>query len=127
MKNAAVASSTLTGGTTDSDRPGCYQEEYSGSGHAKLVVWRDKKSESAVVGFDYTMARYAAALATVGADMFKNKAEVGFRAAPTAGGSTGAHLVKAQEVEARWEFAIAASNLPKAIAPDIRRLLRLVS
>ena len=28
---------------------------------------------------------------------------------------------------ARWEFSIAASNLPKAIAPDIRRLLRLVS
>ena len=28
---------------------------------------------------------------------------------------------------ARWEFSLAASNLPKAIAPDIRRLLRLVS
>ena len=125
--NAIVASSTLKGGTTDSDRPGCYKEEYSGPGHAKLVVWRDNKPERAVVGFDYTMARYAAALATVGADMFKNKSEVGFRAAPTAGGGTGAPLTKAQEVEARWEFSIAASNLPKPIAPEIRRLLRLVS
>ena len=46
---------------------------------------------------------------------------------PTAGGAPGAPLSKAQEVEARWEFSIAASNLPKAIAPDIRKFLRLVS
>ena len=124
---AIVASSTLTGGTTDSDMPGRYREEYRGPGHAMLVVWRDNKPERALVGFDYTMARYAAALATAGADMFKNKEQVGFRAAPTAGGAPGAPLSKAQEVEARWEFSIAASNLPKAIAPDIRRLLRLVS
>ena len=37
------------------------------------------------------------------------------------------HTVQAQEAEARWEFSLAASNLPAAIAPDIRRLLRLCS
>lgn len=124
---ATVASATLKGGPADSDAPGRYREEYSGPGHTKLVVWRDNKPERTLVGFDYTMARYAAALASAGADMFKNKAEVGFRAAPTASGGTGAALTQSQEAEARWEFSLAASNLPKAIAPDIRRFLRLVS
>jgi hypothetical protein len=90
-------------------------------------VWRDNKPERALIGFDYTMARYAAALMTVGPDMFANKAAVGFRAAPTEHGGTGGPLTKAHEAEARWEFSLAASNLPKTIAPDIRRLLRLVS
>jgi hypothetical protein len=124
---AVVASTTLKGGPTDSDSPERYREEYLGPGHTKLVVWRDNKPERALVGFDYTMARFTAALAAAGADMFKNKAEVGFRAAPTAGGAPGGLLSKAQEAEARWEFSLAASNLPKAIAPDIRRFLRLVS
>lgn len=124
---AVVASSTLKGGPAGSDVPGRYREEYSGPGHAKLVVWRDNKPERALIGFDYTMARYAAALMTVGPDMFKNKTEVGFRPAPTESGAGGGSLTKAQEAEARWEFSIAASNLPKAIAPEIRRLLRLVS
>ena len=122
-----VASSTVKGGPTGSDAPGRYREEYSGPGPTKLVVWRDDKPERTLVGFDYTMARYAAALASAGADMLKNKAEVGFRAAPTEKGDTGQALSKAQEAEARWEFSLAASNLPKAIAPDIRRLLRLTS
>ena len=124
---AIVASSTLKGGTSDSDRPGHYREEYTGPGHAKLVVWRDNKPERALVGFDYIMARFAAALPTAGGDMFKNKAEVVFRAAPMDNGAPGLPLTRAQEAEARWEFSIAASNLPKALAPDLRRLLRLVS
>jgi hypothetical protein len=124
---AVVASATLKGGPTDSDSPGRYREEYLGPGHAKLVVWRDNKPERALVGFDYTMARYAAALAMAGADMFKNKEEVGFRPSPTGRGDTGAPLSRAQEAEARWEFSVAASNLPKTIAPDLRRFLRLVS
>ena len=124
---AVVASSTLKGGPTDSDRPGCYKEEYRGPGHTKLAVWRDNKPERNILGFDFVMARYAAALATAGPDMFKNKAEVGFRAAPTESGAPGGPLSQSQEAEARWEFSIAASNLPKAIAPDIRKFLRLVS
>ena len=124
---AIVASSTLKGGSAGSDSPGRYREEYSGPGHAKLVVWRDDKPERALMGFDYTMARYAAALASAGADMFKNKAEVVFRSAPMDNGAPGLPLTKAQEAEARWEFSLAASNLPKTIAPDIRRLLRLCS
>jgi hypothetical protein len=124
---AIVASSTLKGGSAGSDAPGRYREEYSGPGHAKLVVWRDDKPERNLLGFDYIMARYAAALAAAGADMFKNKAEVAFRAAPMDSGAPGMPLTQAQQAEARWEFSIAASNLPKAIAPDIRRLLRLVS
>lgn len=124
---AIVASSMLKGGSAGSDAPGRYREEYSGPGHVKLEVWRDDKPERALVGFDYIMARYAAALATAGADMFKNKAEVVFRAAPMDNGAPGLPLTKAQEAEARWEFSLAASNLPKTIAPDIRRLLRLVS
>lgn len=122
-----VASSTLKGGSAGSDAPGRYREEYSGPGHAKLVVWRDDKPERALLGFDYIMARYAAALAAAGADMFKNKGEVVFRPAPLDNGAPGLPLTKAQEAEARWEFSLAASNLPKAIAPDIRRLLRLTS
>jgi PilZ domain len=124
---AIVASATLKGGPTDSDTPGQYREEYLGPGHTKLVVGRDNKPERALVSFDYTMARYAAALATAGADMSKNKGEVGFRAAPTGGGAPGVPLSKTQEAEARWEFSLAASNLPGTIAPDIRRFLRLVS
>ena len=124
---AVVASSTLKGGPTGSDAPGRYREEYTGPGHAKLVVWRDDKPERNILGFDFVMARYAAALASVGADMFKNKAEVAFRAAPTEKGDTGMQLAQAQLAEARWEYSIAASNLPKALAPDIRRLLRLTS
>ena len=120
---AIVASATLKGGTTDSDVPTRYREEYTGPGHPKLVVWRDNKPERAIVGFDYTMARYAAALATAGPDMARNKAMVGFRTAPTAGGA----LSQSQEAEARWEFSLAASNLPKTIASDIRGFLRLVS
>lgn len=124
---AIVASSTLKGGPTDSDMPGRYKEEYRGPGHTKLVVWRDNKPERTLVGFDYIMARYAAALAMAGPDMFKNKSEVGFRPAPTDKGGTGAPLVSSQEAEARWEFSLAASNLPKTIPPDIRKFLRLVS
>jgi len=122
-----VATSTLKGGPTDTDRPGQYREEYRGPGHAKLVVWRDNKPERALVGFDFTMARYAAALAIVGPDMFKNKAEVGFRAAPVENGAMGVGLSKAQEAEARWEFSLGASNLTKIIPSDIRKFLRLVS
>lgn len=124
---AIVASSTLKGGSAGSDSPGRYREEYRGAGHAKLEVWRDSTPERALIGFDFTMARFAAALTTAGADMFKNKSEVLFRAAPMDNGAPGMALTKAQEAEARWEFSLAASNLPKALAPDIRRLLRLVS
>lgn len=124
---AIVASSTLKGGPAGSDAPGRYREEYTGAGHAKLEVWRDNKPERALIGFDYTMARYAAALANAGPDMFANKAAVTFRAAPTDSGGAGGPLTRAHEAEARWEFSLAASNLPKTIAPDIRRLLRLVS
>lgn len=119
---AIVVSATMKGGPTDSDVPGKYREEYCGPGHAKLAVWRDNKPERTVVGFDFTMARYGAALVTAGADMFKNKAEVVFKAA-----EGGAPLSQSQEKEARWEFSLAASNLPKAIAPDLRQFLRLVS
>ncbi|AOS43202.1 hypothetical protein Verru16b_00245 [Lacunisphaera limnophila] len=124
---AIVASSTLKGGPTDSDVPDRYREEYRGPGFTKLVVWRDNKPERTLVGFDYTMARYGAALSMAGADMLKNKAAVGFRAAPTEERKAGGPLTAAQEAEARWEFSLAASNLPKAIPPDIRRFLRLVS
>ena len=124
---AIVASATLKGGPTDSDMPGRYREEYRGPGHAKLVVWRDDKPGGTLAGFDYTMARYAAELATAGTDMSSNKAQVGFRLAPTAGGGTGGALSQEQRAEARMEFSLAASNLPKAISPDIRRFLRLVS
>jgi hypothetical protein len=117
-----IASSTLKGGPAGSDAPGRYREEYSGPGHAKLVVWRDGSPERALQGFEYTMVRYAAVLETVGADMFKNKEKVMFKAA-----EGGMALSRAQEVDARWEFSIAASNLPKALEPDIRRLLRLMS
>lgn len=116
-----VASSTLKAGETGTE-PGRYREEYTGAGHAKLVVWRDDKPERNLVAFDFAMARFGAALSGAGADMLANKAKVGFREMPGDGG-----LSKEQEAEARWEFSLAASNLPKTLAPDIRRLLRLVS
>lgn len=120
---AIVASATLKAGETGAE-PGRYREEYNGSGSTKLVVWRDGKPERTVVAFDYVMARYGAALSDAGPDMFKNKEQVVFRAVE-GGGTT--PLSPAQAAEARWEFSLAASNLPKTIAPDIRRLLRLVS
>jgi hypothetical protein len=119
-----AASSGLAAGLAGTESPGRYQEEYRGPDLAKLVVWRDKLGGT-LTGFDYTMAHYGAVLATAGEDMFKNKEQVHFKTA--AGGDSGMGLSKAQDREARWEFSIAASNLPKAIAPDIRRLLRLVS
>lgn len=118
---AVVASATLKEGETGTE-PGRYREEYCGTGHTKLVVWRDSKPGGPVVAFDYTMARYGAVLAAAGPDMLKNKEQVGFKAA-----GSGVPLSPAQEAEARWEFSLAASNLPKAIAPDIRRFLRLVT
>jgi hypothetical protein len=124
---AIVASATLKGGPTETDTPGRYREEYTGAGHSKLVVWRDNKPERAVVAFDFMMARYGAMLANAEADMFKNKEQVRFKAAPTAGSSSDRPLSTSQVAEARWEFGLAASNLPKAIPADIRRFLRLVS
>ena len=123
---AIVASATLKAGEAAVES-GRYREEYRGPGQTKLVVWRDNKPERALVGFDYTMGRYGAVLTAAGPDMLKNKAEVRFKAAPTEKGDTGAPLSQAQEAEARWEFSLAASNLPAAIAPDIRKFLRLVS
>ena len=76
-----------------------------------------------ILGFEYRIARYTAFLKEAGADMFKNKESVRFKVAD--GPDT--PLAKPQELDARWEFSLAASNLPKSIAPDIRRLLRLVS
>jgi hypothetical protein len=125
---AVIASSTLKGGATDSDVPAQYREEYKGAGHAKLVVHRNNKPERAVVSFDYTMARYAAALAGAGADMLENKKQVAFRSAPAEGGSGGGGaLTAAQEAEARWEFSLAASNLQSVVPADLRKFLRLVS
>ncbi len=123
---AIMASSALKGGPTDSDVPGRYKEEFTGPGHAKLVVWRDNKPERAVVGFEYTMARYVATLASAGPEMIKNKEQVRFKVAPGEPGAGGS-ASSGQEADARWEFSLAASNLPKVIAPDIRRFLRLVS
>lgn len=124
---AIVASSTLKGGPVDSDVPTRYREEYRGPGYTKLVVWRDNKPVRLIVGFDYIMSRYAAVLTGAGEDMFKNKEQVTFKAAPTENGESGAALSTAQVAEARWEFSLAASNLPKTMAPDLRKLLRLVS
>ncbi len=123
---AIMASSALKGGPVDSDVPTRYKEEYRGPGSTKLTVYRDNKPERALVSFEYIIARYAAALTNAGADMFKNKEQVGFRAAPGDGAASGA-LSYDQEKEARWEFSLAASNLPKTIPPDIRRFLRMVS
>lgn len=119
---AILASSTLKVGDTGTE-PGKYREEYVGPGHTKLVVWRDNKPERSIIAFDYAMGRYAAALSGAGPDMFKNKQEVGFRPATDASRA----LVPSQLVEAKWEFSVAASNLPKVIPPDIRKFLRLVS
>jgi hypothetical protein len=119
---AFVASATLKAGDTATE-PGKYREEYPGAGHTKLTVWRDNKPERAVVAFDYTMGRYAVALSGAGPEMLKNKENVGFRLAEGAAVS----LSDTQEAEARWEFSLAASNLPKVIPPDIRKFLRLVS
>jgi hypothetical protein len=121
---AIVASATLSVGPAGTESPGRHREEFRGPDHVRLVVWRDKPGGT-LLDFDYSMARYGAALTAAGTDMFKNKEQVRFKAAE--GGDTGMALSKAQEAEARWEFSLAASNLPKTIAPDIRRFLRLVS
>lgn len=121
---AIVASSALTAGPAGTESPGRHREEYTGPDKAKLVVWRSEAGGGAtILGFEYTIARYTAVLAKAGEDMFKNKEQVRFK--PAEGGD--ATLSKTQELDARWEFSLAASNLPKTIAPDIRRLLRLVS
>ena len=117
-----TASSALTAGQAGAESAGRHREEYRGPEHAKLVVWRTEAGGGAtILGFEYTMVRFVAVLATAGEDMFKNKEQVRFKA------TDGSSLSKTQELDARWEFSLAASNLPKTIAPDIRRLLRLVS
>jgi len=119
-----VASGGLTAGPAGTEAPGRHREEFRGPEDAALVVWRDKPNGT-LTGFDYSMVRYGASLSAVGEDMFKNKEQVRFKA--VGGGDTAMALSQSQEGEARWEFSIAASNLPTIIAPDIRRLLRLVS
>jgi hypothetical protein len=121
---AIVAGASLAAGPSATESTGRHREEFRGPSHAKLVVWRDKPGGT-LVGFDYTMAHYGAALATAGADMAKNKGQVHFRSAES--GDAGVPLTRYQEMEARWEFSLAGSNLPATIAPDIRKLLRLVS
>jgi hypothetical protein len=123
---AVIASTPLKAGATGFE-PGRYREEYDAPDDAKLVVWRENKPGGTVVAFDYAMVRYRAALAAAGPDMFKNKGEVRFKALPGKGVDSSAPLTPAQEAEARWEFSLAASNLPATIAPDIRKLLRLMS
>jgi len=126
--NAIVASSGLTAGQAGNESAGRYREEFRGPGAAKLTVWRNEAGAGAtILGFDYAIARYGARLAAAGADMFKNKEGVKFYPVAPGGGDAGGSLTKTQELDARWEFSLAASNLPKAVAPDIRRLLRLVS
>jgi hypothetical protein len=123
---AIVASSALKAGETATEA-GRYREDYRGPGHAKLVVWRDNKPERAVVGFDYTMGRYAATLAGAGADLMENKQQVRFKSVNAEGLASDRPLSDAQIAEARWEFSLAASNLPKVVPPDIRKFMRLVS
>lgn len=119
-----AASSELVAGAAGNESAGRHREEYTGPDGAKLVVWRDEAGAGAtILGFEYRIARYTAFLKEAGPDMFKNKENVRFKRAT--GPDT--PLEKPQEVDARWEFSLAASNLPKTIAPDIRRLLRLVS
>lgn len=122
--NTLVAGAGLVAGQAGTESPGRHREEYRGPGQAKLVVWRDEAGAGAtILGFEYVMVRYAAVLAKADPDMFKSKEQVRFKLAD----GTGAALSKSQELEARWEFSLAASSLPKTIAPDIRRFLRLVS
>jgi hypothetical protein len=121
---AIVASAALTAGPAGAESAGRYREEFRGPDHAKLEVWRTEAGGT-LTDFDYTMARYRASLTAAGPEMPKNKEQVRFKLAGS--GDTGAPLSRSQEAEARWEFSLAASNLPKGMAPDIRRLLRLVS
>jgi hypothetical protein len=121
---AIVAGASLVAGPSVTESPARHRDEFRGPSHTKLVVYRDKP-DGTPVGFEFSMARYVAALATVGADMAKNKAQVHFRSAET--GDAGAPLPRSQEMEARWEFSLAASNLPKTVPPDIIKLLRLMS
>jgi hypothetical protein len=124
---AIMASAGLEAGLAGAESAGRYLEEYRGPENARLKVWRDKAG-GALLGFDYSIARYGATLPTVGPDMFKNKEQVRFYAVASGGGDAGIHLTKNQELDARWEFSLAASNLPaKVFAADIRRLLRLTS
>jgi hypothetical protein len=123
---AITASGGLVAGPAGTQSVGRHLEEYRGPDHARLQVWRDKP-DGAIQAFDYAIARYGVALATVGTDMFKNKEHVRFRGLAAGGGDTGVALNRNQELDARWEFSLAGSNLPKTLAPDIRRLLRLVS
>ncbi|MEJ1972151.1 MAG: hypothetical protein WDM96_06680 [Lacunisphaera sp.] len=83
------------------------------------MVWRDKP-DGTLLAFDYTMARYGALLATAGADMFKNKEQVRFRAVAVDGSDAGIPLSRVQEVEARWEFS------PRRVE-SAPRLLRPIS
>ena len=121
---AIVAGASLAAGPAVTESASRYREEFRGPSHAKLVVFRDKPGGK-LLGFEFVMARYAAALATIGPDMAKNKTQVHFRSADAAMAAT--PLTKTQEMEARWEFSLAGSNLPAAVAVEIRQLLRLLS
>jgi hypothetical protein len=123
---AVVASSTLKVGETSTEA-GRYREDYTGPGFTKLLVWRNNKPERAVVAFEYTMGRYAAVLTAPGEDLFKTKEQVLFKALTKEGGVSDKPLSDSQLAEARWEFNLAASNLPKVIPPELRKFLRLIS
>jgi len=115
-----VASAMLTAGPAGADAAGRHREAYDGANSARLLVWRDRIG-GAVTGFDFTMSRYSAVLPEVEGDTARIKESVRFKPTSSTGGDTPSFLSRTQEADARWEFAIAASNLPAAVPADLRK------
>jgi hypothetical protein len=116
-----VASASLTAGPAGTDAMGRHREEYRGANSARLLVWREKLG-GAVTGFEYIMSGYAAVLPEVEGDAARMKELIRFKpVSPADASDSPSFLSKAQEADARWEFAIAASNLPAAVPADLRK------
>jgi len=116
-----IASATLAPAGSKADESGRYREEYRGHGQARLVVWREKEG-APISGFEYQLGRYVAELAKTSGEPAALKAALKFKPGASTGTSSPLDFLSHnQEQDARWQFSLAASNLPKILPAEERK------
>jgi hypothetical protein len=103
------------------DMPGLLKEQYHGTQHAELTVWRHARNK-AIYSFDFRMNEY-------GVRWSEGQEEVepyGLERSSSVGGKAPALLLALtddQLDEVRWLFCLAVPNLAQAVRADVRHFL----
>lgn len=119
-----VASASLAPSSAGGGSGGQVKEEYRGEKSALLQVWRNRAG-GPVSSFDYAMCRFEAFLPDADGDAKRLKEMVRFRSIGSGGSADAPTMLSgSDEAEARWEFAVAASNLPESVPVDVRKFFR---